>query len=101
MSKSALRRAFSDSPARVADDLVLGEDVMGGLGAAGAAEQFVQREHGVVGRMIGVVAGRAVGGRVGGAWGLSGRVGSRSHAAAQNTKSGRADPRKRRVMSTP
>ena len=42
------------------DDLVLVENVDGRLPLAGLAEQFVQRQHRVVARVIGVVAGRPI-----------------------------------------
>ena len=41
-------------------DVMLGEDVMLVLHAAGMAEHFVQRQNRVVRGMIGVMAGRAV-----------------------------------------
>ena len=41
-------------------DLVLVQDVPARLHLAGGAEHLVQRQHRVVGRMIGVVAGRPV-----------------------------------------
>ncbi len=44
-------------------DLGLAEDVMLFLNAAGLSEDFVQRQHGVVRRVIGVMAGRAIGRR--------------------------------------
>ena len=42
------------------EDLGLAEDVMLRLHFAGAAEQFVQRQHRVVAGVIGVMAGRPV-----------------------------------------
>ena len=42
------------------DDLVLGEDVEACPAAARIAEHLVQRQHGIVAGMIGVVAGRPV-----------------------------------------
>ena len=42
------------------DDLVLVEDVVLVLHLAGAAEHLVQRQHRVVRRVVGVVAGRPV-----------------------------------------
>ena len=43
------------------DDLVLVEDMQFRLPLAACAEHLVQRQHRVVGGVIGVVAGRAVG----------------------------------------
>ena len=48
------------------DDLVLVEDVPVGLALAGLAEHLVQRQHGVVAGVVGVVAGRPVDGLAGG-----------------------------------
>ena len=42
------------------DDLRFAEDVMLRLHLSGAAEQFVQRQHGVVAGVVGVMAGRAI-----------------------------------------
>ena len=42
------------------DDFVLIEDVVLFLHLRGAAEHFMQRQHGIVGRMVGVMAGRPI-----------------------------------------
>ena len=42
------------------EDLRFAENVVGALDLAGAAEELMQRQHRIVARVIGVVAGRAV-----------------------------------------
>ncbi len=42
------------------DDLGFAEDVLRRLDFSGAAEQFVQRQHRVVARVVGVMAGRTI-----------------------------------------